>query len=136
VIYTATDDHGNQASAAGFVVVPHDQGGTLDPLDIMVDDNSDGTVVSWTPVPDAQSYDVIRGQLGRLEETDIIINLGSVSCVEEDSPDENTTGWEDPEIPEPGEAFFYLVQYDDGISSSYGAESAGKPRAPGSGSCD
>ena len=29
----------------------------------------------------------------------------------------------------------YLVEHNDGISSTYGTESAGKPRAPGAGDC-
>ena len=50
--------------------------------------------------------------------------------------DENTLGREDAELPEPGKVFFYLVEYYNGISSTYGAESAGKPRAPGAGACN
>ena len=35
-----------------------------------------------------------------------------------------------------GQAFFYLVQYHDGIDSTYGTESAAKPREPGPGDCE
>ena len=82
------------------------------------------------------SYDVIRGHLKDIAETEVVINLGTVVCVEEDSLNEDTLGWEDPEIPVSGEAFFYLVEYYDGVSSSYGTESADKPRAPGAGDCE
>jgi hypothetical protein len=82
-------------------------------------------------VPDAESYDVIRGTLNGIAETDVVINLGSVVCIEVSSTDESTLGQEDDELPEPGQAFFYLVEYYDGSSSTYGTESAGKPRAPG-----
>ncbi len=81
------------------------------------------------------SYDVIRGQLGQIVETQVVIDLGTVVCIENDSPDASTLGWEDAALPNPGEAFFYLVEYDDGTSSTYGTESADKPRAPGPGDC-
>jgi hypothetical protein len=41
----------------------------------------------------------------------------------------------DAEIPAPGKAFFYLVEFDDGQSSTYGSVSAPKPRVPGAGVC-
>ncbi len=81
------------------------------------------------------SYDVIRGQLGQIVETQVVIDLGTVVCIENDSPDASTQGWEDAALPNPGEAFFYLVEYYDGTYSSYGTESAGNPRAPGAGDC-
>ena len=39
------------------------------------------------------------------------------------------------EQPRPGRPFFYLVQQDDGTTSTYGAPTAAKPRAPGPGTC-
>ncbi len=94
-----------------------------------------GTVVSWNGVPGAQSYNVSRGQLSSIVDAGVVIGLGAVTCIEANSIDESTAGWEDPELPSPGEAFFYLVEYFDGTSSSYGTESAAKPRAPGPGDC-
>ncbi len=46
-------------------------------------------------------------------------------------------GSEDTELPSHGEAFFYLVEYNDGLASGYGTESAAKERfaPPGQGSC-
>ncbi|MCH7779778.1 MAG: right-handed parallel beta-helix repeat-containing protein [Acidobacteria bacterium] len=134
-VYTATDGSGNVASQAGFVVVPHDQGGVIDPVAIVLERSASGTVVSWAVVPDAESYDVIRGELNNVMETSVVISLGTVLCIEANSTDESTLGWEDGELPEPGQSFFYLVEYDDGISSSYGTEGADKPRAPGPGDC-
>ena len=107
----------------------------IDPVEITLEQSASGTVVSWAVVPDAESYDVIRGELNNVVETDVVINLGTVVCIEANSVDESTLGWEDGDVPNPGEAFFYVVEYDDGISSTYGTESAGKPRAPGSGDC-
>ena len=134
-VYTATDDSGNVASGTGLVAVPHDQDGVVDPVAIVLGPSASGTVVSWAAVPDAQSYDVIRGELTNVMVTGELIDLGTVVCIEEDSTDESTLGWEDGELPEPGRAFFYLVEYFDGITSTYGTESAAYPRAPGSGGC-
>ena len=116
--------------------MPHDQGGVVDPVAIALEQSASGTVVSWAVVPDAEVYDVIRGELSNVVETGVVINLGTVVCIEANSTDESTQGWEDGELPQPGQAFFYVVEYYDGVSSTYGAESAGMPRAPGPGDCE
>jgi len=112
--------------------VPHDQGA---PMAIVLEQNASGTWVSWPAVSGAESYDVIRGQLNNVVETGMEINLGTVVCIEANSTDENTLGWEDGSLPEPGQAFFYVAEYFDGISSTYGTEDASKPRVPGVGDC-
>ena len=104
-------------------------------LDALLRETGGGTLVSWSEVPDAQSYDVIRGQLNNLVETDLVIGLGPVICIEPGSTDGSTAGSEDSDLPNPGHAYFYLVEYDDGTSSTYGTESTDKPRAPGPGDC-
>ena len=134
-VYKATDGSGNEGSAAGFVLVPHDQGGQTDPIEISIEENGSGTTVRWNSVPGAESYNVIRGAVSSIRDAGPVINLGAVVCIENDCLDENTQGHEDAETPNPGEAFFYLVEYFDGTSSSYGTESAGKPRAAGPGDC-
>ncbi|NIM01108.1 MAG: hypothetical protein GTN89_09370 [Acidobacteria bacterium] len=134
-VYAATDGSGNVTPSGGFAVVPHDQGGVSDPVEITLTRSPTGTSIAWPPVTAAVSYDVVRGDLHNLAETDIVIDLGTVVCIEADSADENTAGHEDGDLPLPGQAFFYLVQFDDGISSTYGTVSAEKPRAPGPGDC-
>jgi len=134
-IYTATDDSGNGTSEAGFVVVPHDSGGVVEPLEVILEENGYGTLLSWNVVPGAQSYNVIRGQLSSLRDADVVIDLGAVTCIEAASIDESTAGFEDPEHPSTGEVFFYLAEYFEGASSSYGTVSAAKPRATGTGDC-
>jgi hypothetical protein len=134
-VYSATDESGNAASEAGFVVVPHDRKGVIDPVEIAAERSAGGTVIFWPAVSGAESYDVIRGDLNNIVETGAVINLGTVLCIEANSTNGNTLGWEDSELPNPGQAFFYLVEYYDGISSTYGTESADKPRAPGAGDC-
>ena len=133
-VYTATAGSGTAGSEAGFVVVPHDQG-LIDPVVLALEQSPNGTLATWAWVPDAESYDVIRGELNNVVETGVTINLGTVVCIETNSTDESTIGWKDAELPNPGQVFFYLVEYDNGISSTYGTESAGKPRAPGFGDC-
>ena len=56
-------------------------------------------------------------------------------CIESASIDTDTGGYEDAALPAPGEAFFYLVEFDDEYESSYGTESAAKPRLPLGGAC-
>ena len=40
----------------------------------------------------------------------------------------NTEGLEDPALPPSGEAYFYLIEYNDGVASGYGTASAAKER--------
>jgi hypothetical protein len=90
-----------------------------------------GTSISWIAAAEVESYDVIRGLLKGITESEATIDLGVVTCVEANSTDETTKNHEDPDIPPPGEGFFYLIKYDSpGGSSSYGTESAPKPRVP------
>jgi hypothetical protein len=135
VVYTATDDSHNASFEAGFVVVPHDQGGVIDPVEIALEETASGTRVAWSAVAGAESYDVIRGQLSNIVDTGVVISLEPVTCIEPNSIDESTAGWEDSDLPNPGQAFFYLLEYDNGTSSSYGTESTDKPRMPGPGDC-
>jgi len=136
-VYAAMDSSGNMASAEAYSVVPHDQGGLSDPMAINVAPSSSGTTVSWGQVPEAQSYNVIRGYLADLRDAGEVYDLGSVYCLEARSLDESTVGSEDFNVPRPGYAFFYLVEFNftDGTSSTYGTETADKPRAPAAGVC-
>ena len=76
------------------------------------------------------------GDLADLQETETNIDLGDVSCVKATSLTPHTVGWEDSATPAPGEVAFYLVEYFDGWSTSYGTASADKPRSPSSGACE
>jgi hypothetical protein len=135
VTYTAIDGSGNPTQLTSQVLVPHDQGGVVDPIRIALSNTSSGTRMSWAQVPGALHYNVIRGNLADVVRAASFINLGQVSCIESASLDISTTGREDSAVPAPGKAFFYLVEYNDGKSSSYGSESAGAPEVPGSGAC-
>jgi hypothetical protein len=80
-------------------------------------------------------YNVIRGRVSSLADTGPAYGLGPVRCLGAVLLGTSTSGLEDGEDPPAGEAFFYLVEYNDGWSHSYGAESAAKPRSPGQGAC-
>jgi len=99
---------------------------------------SSPTVLSWDPSPFSLRYDVVRGSIASLSIAGSTVNLGSVSCLEDDSPDAHTKGHGDPVNPAPGEAFFYLYRGSvgfDGAAGSYGQGSGGKERIAGSGGC-
>ena len=133
--YLATDLSGQTATATAGVFVPHDQRGNTEPLDVSVDSGTN-TVVSWPPVTNAQHFDVVRGDVASLMDDGTSIQLGAVTCIENQSLDGSTAGNEDQAMPAPGQAFFYAVQYYDGLDeSSYGTETADKPRVVSSGDC-
>jgi hypothetical protein len=134
--YTATDSSGNTASTTATATTPHDKSGKTEPVDVSVEETPGGTLVDWNDVPGASYYNVIRGHLASIVETSEEIVLGTVVCVEAQTSSTDTRGIEDTEIPAPGEAFFYLVEYQDGLRSGYGTETAPKPRAVASGDCE
>jgi hypothetical protein len=137
VVYGARDGSGNEATASSFVFVPHDMGGEIEPLMMEIVENGSGTVVNWSEVPGALFYNVVRGELKKIREKDEVIHLGQLTCIASPTSQTNTMGSEDPENPPIGEAFFYLVEYNNGQSSGFGTESAAKERfaAPGQGNC-
>jgi len=133
--YVATDSAGNTTTITRYVLVPHDRGGKVDPIELSVADSPAGTIVSWDPVPNARFYNVIRGRVADIVHAGSFINLGPVDCIEPASLDTTTAGSADPVHPDSGQVFFYLVEYDDGAASSYGSESSGVPAVPASGAC-
>jgi len=136
LVYEAADGAGNRAVATGSVLVPHDQGGTAEPLVLQVQETAQGTTLSWDPVSGAVSYDVVRGNVASLREIDSMIDLGPVTCILGDVSVPSSAGHEDRDAPALGEAYFYLVSYDDVWGSSgYGSVSAFKPRIVASGGC-
>jgi len=135
VTYAATDASGNATTATRYVLVPLNREGVVDPIAIAVADSPAGTVVSWGAVPDALFYNVIRGRVAGIVHAGSFSNLGPVVCIEAASLDTDTAGRADLANPGSGEVFFYLVEYDDGLASSYGSESAALPAVPGSGGC-
>jgi hypothetical protein len=137
VTYAATDGSGNTTSQSVPVFVPHDRGGVTEPVMLTVEENGSGTLVEWTEAPGAMFYNVIRGEVRNLKDQDEFHHLGRLTCIASGLTDPTMAGMEDPELPPIGEAFFYLVEYNDGQPSSYSSVGAGKPRfgPPGQGAC-
>ncbi len=94
------------------------------------------TVAGWNFLGSAVLYDVIRGGTKALRSIGGMVDLGVVTCIENDSTDLTTRNLADTVLPLPGEAFFYLVrQAPAGSGLGYGASSAHEPRIPASGDC-
>jgi len=97
------------------------------------------TVVRWEADPRGVSYDVLRGDLASLQAGDgDTVNLGTVVCLENDSTDTTTVGFEDPEQPEPGEVFWFLYRWTQGTldgPGSWGQGSGGAERVAETGAC-
>jgi N-acetylneuraminic acid mutarotase len=136
ITYTAIDGSGNQSSASSIVFVPHDLGGSAEPLLMSAGEDATGMVLTWSPVPGASTYQVLRGNVGSLNDAGAFIDLGAVSCVQPASGTTSTQGNEDAENPPLGGAFFYLVAYNDGRDSGYGSDTATKPRVKTGGGCE
>jgi len=134
--YRVSDASGNAIDKSAIAVVPHDKAGVVEPLEIALDETSTGTVMEWHPVPGAVFYNVIRGSVSAIGDAASAIDLGNVTCVVGASQDSNTAGHADSDQPPAGEAFFYLVEYNDGWRSSYGEPTALKPRVTRSGACE
>ncbi len=133
--YEATDDGGNTGSGSADVVVPYSLGDIVEPLSLTVTGKT-GTVLQWGEVDGAVHYDAIRGDLASLRIDGSSVDLGQVVCLERRSLDTTTAGHEDGDLPEPGQAFFYAVQFYDGVQdSSYGSMSVGRSRVVSGGAC-
>lgn len=99
-------------------------------------DGVPSTAISYTTANSlAESYDFIRADLGALSESAARVDLGSVVCLEDDSPDPNTTGNEDAALPNLGEAFVYLGRFNAALSRSYGGSSSNRDRWAASEDC-
>jgi hypothetical protein len=95
-----------------------------------------GTQVSWSPVFEASSYDVIRGDRSLITQTATQVNLGTVTCIENDSPNADTVGNEDNNTPPVGTSYFYLFRTQDPqVKGSYGRSTLNKVRVAGAGNC-
>ncbi|HJQ97919.1 MAG TPA: hypothetical protein VJ826_06350, partial [Candidatus Polarisedimenticolaceae bacterium] len=133
--YRATDDSGNSTTGSTTVFVPHSMANLIEPLTVNL---SRGAVtrVEWDEVPGAVNYDVVRGDLSALRVMGSDVDLGTVTCIENDSLDTTTAGREDSTVPQLGKAFFYLIQFNDGLQdSSYGSMSVGRARVVSGGNC-
>jgi Tol biopolymer transport system component len=101
--------------------------------------SSDPTVLSWEPDPRGVRYDVVRGDLANLQPgAGGTVDLGPVVCLEDDSPDTTTNGFEDPATPAPDQGYFYLYRFTQGPPDgpgSWGQGTGDAERIPGAGTC-
>ncbi len=70
----------------------------------------------------------MRGEVRNLRDKNEVFQLGQLTCIAPAIAQFSTAGHEDAAVPPLGEAFFYLVEYNDGHPSGYGTESAAKER--------
>jgi subtilisin family serine protease len=86
--------------------------------------------------PLAVSYDFIRGNLESFSESAAGVILGTVLCLENDSPDPDTSGNEDSAVPALGSAFFYLGRFNAAPGpGSLGGSSRNRDRMASAGDC-
>jgi hypothetical protein len=94
------------------------------------------TLVRWSTLGTGVTYDLVRGGLGALHSIGGMVDLGVVTCIENDSTDLSNRGLLDAAVPSLGQGFFYLVrQTPRGSGLGYGFSSAFEPRVPASGDC-
>jgi hypothetical protein len=94
------------------------------------------TLLRWNFLGSGITYDVIRGDVGALRSAGGIVDLGVVSCIENDSTDLTTMSFADALVPLTGSAFFYEVRANPaGSGFGYGLSSAHEPHIPASGDC-
>jgi subtilisin family serine protease len=112
--------------------------GTENSINLWVEGKDSTRVFFETENPLADSYDFIRGDLSSLSESAAGVNLGTVLCLENDSPDPDTIGGnEDTEMPSVGEAFFYLGRFNSVAGAGqYGGSSQNRDRSSSIGGCD
>jgi len=100
---------------------------------------SSPTVLRWDPDPRGVSYDVIRGDLANLRPGEgSTVDLGTVVCLEQDSDDTTTAGFEDPTMPAPGQGFFFLYRWTQGTldgPGSWGQGTGGAERVAEAEAC-
>jgi hypothetical protein len=78
----------------------------------------------WTFEPTSDRYDVVKGDLVALRESLGDFSSSVTSCLDDDSLDDTS---EDPQHPESGGAFYYLVRGQcHCMSGTYSTEFAGE----------
>ncbi len=123
--YESADEHGNSTLTTAMVLVPHDMGGVTEPLILDVDHSDEGTVVSWDEVPGAIHYNIVQGDVGNMKRSSKSFHMGSLECLASGTAATSVRTTADPD---PGQTLFYLVEYDDGLPSGFGTESAALDR--------
>ena len=94
------------------------------------------TVVRWDFLGSGITYDVVRGSVSSLHANGGLVDLGVVTCIENDSTDLTTRNFPDSTAPPTGAAFFYLARQNPaGSGLGYGFSSAHDARVAAAGDC-
>jgi hypothetical protein len=123
--YAAEDSSGNVAEASAISVVPGNMGGVTEPLWLQILSTGNQPSLAWHGVPGALHYNAIRGELDNLRELDGTAELGTIQCLAGSINDIHVPI---TDVPPVGTGYFYLVEYDDGLASGFGTESAAMDR--------
>jgi hypothetical protein len=92
--------------------------------------SQNGTLLSWSSVQGATSYDVVRGDVGTLSRTGGDFTAATLACLANDLAATSTTY---AGAPSPGQAFWFLVRgsscaghgsYDSGVPAQAGSRDA------------
>jgi hypothetical protein len=103
--------------------------GALSAISLRVEGQDSTRLFLDTPNPLADSYDFVRGEVADLRETSVGVELTSLTCIENDSADPDTSGSEDAETPSPGSAFYYLARFNAAPGAgSYGGSTQNRDR--------
>lgn len=137
--FRAADDGADQVVEAAideFAIWGYELASQGEVSGVTVTGNS-STVVEWQAVPGGGGavYDVVRGELDQLSGGASGVDLGPLTCIENDSADTSTADHPDEETPAAGMGRFYLVRFELGLTAGdFGAGSEGGARS-GSGGC-
>ena len=97
------------------------------------------TVARWDAEPRGLRYDVVRGDVANLQPgAGNTVDLGTVLCLEDDSTDNQTLGFEDPLQPALGQVLFYVYRATQGMNDgpgSWGRGTGDAERVAGTGDC-
>ena len=99
----------------------------------------DATYFQWDPMLGASGtiydYDLVRGDVANLSGNASEVDLGTLTCIENDSQDESSDASPDTETPALNTAYFYLVRFQEGpVIGPWGFGSGGEARV-GTGGC-
>lgn len=127
IAYTATDSSGNPGVAEAGVLVPHEQGGRAEPVEVEITRSVVGATssLSWSAVAGDTSYNVFRGSISGMSSIGSFTVVQNAACLGRALATPALSGGAMDEDPAIGEAFFYVVEYFDGGYSGYGTATGG-----------
>jgi Bacterial TSP3 repeat len=127
---------GEEAATCHSPLAPGSQAPFFLPIVSLEISDPSPTLLRWNFLGTGLTYDAIRGDVGALRSAGGLVDLGVVTCIENNSTDLTTRGLADAALPSPGNAFFYDVRVNLASGGfGYGLSSAHEPRVPSSGDC-